>query len=173
MSCSIKLKGLEHENWSHYKSCAMFLAFPCCSFKCDKECGKPVCQNSELAFSQSITVDIDKIAKQYVENPISTAIVFAGLEPFDSSIELLNAIHIFRNYTKDPIIIYTGYTEEELNNGNIGIAHDLAISIYKKIKEEKVIIKYGRFIPDSISKFDEILGITLASNNQYAVSYMN
>ena len=31
-----------------------------------------------------------------------------------------------------------------------------------------IIIKYGRFIPDQKSHYDEILGVELASNNQYA-----
>ena len=31
-----------------------------------------------------------------------------------------------------------------------------------------IIIKFGRFIPNSLHKFDDILGVELASNNQYA-----
>ena len=31
-----------------------------------------------------------------------------------------------------------------------------------------IIIKFGRFIPNQPSIYDEILGVTLASNNQYA-----
>ena len=38
----------------------------------------------------------------------------------------------------------------------------------KQRNEKNIIIKYGRFIPDSKSRYDNILGITLASDNQYA-----
>lgn len=165
----METRGVEFENWSHYKSCTMFIACPYCSFKCDNECGKSVCQNSELAFAQIKEVDIDLLASKYCNSQISTAIVFAGLEPFDSPEELLNAIKTFRKYTKDKIIIYTGYTKDELINDDINIVSKNIKTVYKMITDEKnIIIKYGRFIPDSKSRYDNILGITLASDNQYA-----
>ena len=34
---------------------------------------------------------------------------------------------------------------------------------------ENVIIKFGRYIPNDENKFDEILGVKLASKNQYAM----
>jgi hypothetical protein len=36
-------------------------------------------------------------------------------------------------------------------------------------KYPNIIVKFGRFIPDAESKFDEVLGITLASYNQFAI----
>jgi len=33
---------------------------------------------------------------------------------------------------------------------------------------KNVIIKFGRFIPNQEPHYDEILGVNLASNNQYA-----
>jgi len=33
---------------------------------------------------------------------------------------------------------------------------------------DNIIIKYGRFIPGQEKHYDEILGVYLASNNQYA-----
>ena len=32
-----------------------------------------------------------------------------------------------------------------------------------------IIIKFGRFIPNKPSRFDELLGVELASDNQYAM----
>jgi hypothetical protein len=32
-----------------------------------------------------------------------------------------------------------------------------------------IIVKIGRYYPDKSSKFDNILGITLASENQYGI----
>ena len=36
------------------------------------------------------------------------------------------------------------------------------------LKYKNIIIKFGRYIPNSENKYDEILGVTLASQNQYA-----
>ena len=33
---------------------------------------------------------------------------------------------------------------------------------------ENIIVKYGRYIPDQEKHYDEVLGVYLASNNQYA-----
>ena len=39
-------------------------------------------------------------------------------------------------------------------------------------KLDNIIVKFGRFIPDSPHIFDTVLGVTLASNNQYAKLFM-
>lgn len=135
----------------------MFLIFPFCSFKCDKECGKPICQNSALAREPIIEIDALKIIHLYLNNPLTHAVVCGGLEPFDSKDDLYQFITLFRGFSKDPIIIYTGYTEEELEN---------EFSLLKKFGN--IIVKFGRFIPDSPHIFDMVLGVELASNNQYA-----
>ena len=57
----------------------------------------------------------------------------------------------------DDIIIYTGYNEEEISE-YINILHNFS----------NIIVKFGRFIPNSLHKFDNILGVELASDNQYA-----
>ena len=55
------------------------------------------------------------------------------------------------------IVIYTGYYESE-------IEEQLAkLSIFQNI-----IIKYSRVIPNQENHFDEVLGVYLASDNQYA-----
>jgi len=86
----------------------MFIAFPYCSFKC----GKELCQNSPLALAKNIEVSADKIVERYKNNPITKAIVFGNLEPFDSFKDMLELIQKFRASSKDDIVIYTGYTEE-------------------------------------------------------------
>ena len=42
------VKGIIDEDFINYKKPSMVIEFPYCSFKCDKECGQPVCQNSSL-----------------------------------------------------------------------------------------------------------------------------
>jgi hypothetical protein len=92
-----------------------------------------------------------------MNNPITKAIVCGGLEPFDSWIELLDFIKEFRYYSDDDIVIYTGYKEEEIVD---------KVNVLKSY--EPIIIKFGRYIPGQQSHYDEVLGINLASNNQYA-----
>lgn len=150
------VKGLVDEDFVNYKIPSMFIGFPKCTFKCDKECGEQVCQNSILATSPDIEVNIEKIIERYISNNITSAIVLGGLEPFDSWGELLDLIHEFRNYTSDPIVIYTGYTEEEIED---------KISVLRFFRN--IIVKFGRFVPNKEKHFDEILGVWLASDNQY------
>ena len=158
------IKGLVDESFVDYKKPCMYIAFPKCSFKCDKEAGCSICQNSRLAHEEDIDMPIVKIINRYVNNPITKAIVMSGLEPFDSWESLLSLIINLRYYTNDDIIIYTGYTEEELEttyfNGHLLLE---TLSLY-----ENIIIKFGRFIPNQEKHYDEILGVELASPNQYA-----
>ena len=151
------LKGLIDTDFVNYKFPCMVLEFPFCSFKCDKECGKRVCQNSTLANAPNIEINIDKIIERYVSNPITQAICFQGLEPFDSAIEMVGLVRKFRKVTNDDIVIYTGYMEHEIKD---------LVDILRKYSN--IIIKYGRYIPNQKSHLDEVLGVRLASNNQYA-----
>lgn len=135
----------------------MFLIFPYCSFKCDTENGSCICQNSSLVNRPNIDVDIDKIIDKYMSNNISKSIVCGGLEPLDSWEELKTFIVNLRYRTNDPLIIYTGYNKDE-------IADKLAwLRFY-----ENIIVKFGRYIPNQETHYDKVLGIYLASDNQYA-----
>lgn len=160
----MKVKFLVEEDFVNYKKPSMFIGFPTCTWKCEKECGKKMCQNSKLAHSPDIEIDYENIVKRYMDNPISQAVVFGGLEPFDSAHDVLTLVECFREVTQDDIVIYTGYTEEELDSTYLDgylVLEDL--SYYPNI-----VVKFGRFIPDEPPHFDEVLGINLASNNQYA-----
>ncbi len=152
----MKLKGILCEDFSHYKKPSMTLMFPNCSFKCEKECGMRVCHNSTLATSPNIEVNQLDIISRYKNNSIISALVCAGLEPFDSFEDLLSLISSFRKEIKDDIVIYTGYYKTEIQD-KINI-----ISEYPNI-----IIKFGRFMPNNKPHYDYILGVNLASDNQY------
>jgi hypothetical protein len=153
----MKIKGLVDEDFLQYKKPSMFIICPYCSFKCDKEYGTQICQNCELANSKIIDIDNDKIVDRYINNQITKAIVFGGLEPFDTFDELFGLILSFRERTKDDIVIYTGYRNDEIEK-----------EIDKLTIFENIIVKFGRYIPDQEKHYDSILGIMLASNNQYA-----
>jgi organic radical activating enzyme len=154
----MKLKAIVDEDFVNYKLPSMFIGFPNCNFKCEKECGMRVCQNSVLATSPSIAVNIDELVSRYMSNFITSAIVIAGLEPFDDFDELLELVKALRNCSDDNIVIYTGYYNYEI----LKMLQELYV--YKNI-----IIKYGRYVPDQISHYDKVLGVYLASDNQYAV----
>ena len=112
----MKLKGLNDYDICNYKEPAMFLIFPYCTFKCDRESGSNVCQNSALARETEVEI-----------------------------------------FSKDPIIIYTGYKEEELTD-----------KLKVLLQLDNIIVKFGRFIPNRPHIYDTVLGVELASNNQYA-----
>jgi len=153
------LKGIIDEDFLNYKKIAMTLEFPYCSFKCDKECGQQVCQNSELAAAPNIDVDIDDLIVSYLHNPLTDAVVCQGLEPFDSWEDLYKFIDTFRKSCKHDIVIYTGYTKEELEQSGY---------LTKLKNYDNIILKMGRYITNQPSCYDSVLGVTLASNNQYA-----
>ena len=151
------IKNLIDEDFVNYKKPCMFIAFPSCTWKCEREAGCRICQNSQLAHEPNIEFSIIEIVSRYLKNPITKSIVFGGLEPLDSWDDLLALIINLRQYTSDDIVIYTGYTEEELKT-TIN-----TLELY-----ENIIIKFGRFIPNQEKHYDETLGVELASPNQYA-----
>ncbi len=157
----MKIKGIIDEDFVNYKKPSMVLQFPNCSFKCEKECGQQVCQNSALATAPDIEVSIDSIVERYLKNSITRAIVCAGLEPLDSLEDLLLLINKLRiKSCKDEIVIYTGYTEQE------AAAFEKVFNMYGNI-----IVKYGRYVPGQTPHLDTLLGVKLASDNQYAKGY--
>jgi hypothetical protein len=64
---TIQLKGIIWEDTVNYKKIGMTLMFPKCSFKC----GKDICQNESLAAASCLTVSVDDLIEQYINNPIT------------------------------------------------------------------------------------------------------
>ena len=156
----MKIKGIIFEDFVNYKIPCMTIEMPICKgFKCDREYGKPVCQNSALAAAPDIEITNTSIVQAYRNNPIARAICFQGLEPFDTFEDLYSLIFTFREcYSiNDDIIIYTGYNKNEIENQLIQLK-----------RFSNIIVKFGRYIPNTESHYDEILGVKLASSNQYA-----
>ena len=153
------VKEIKDEDFVNYKKPSMFIGFPTCSWKCEKECGVRCCQNGALASMKNFDISVRDISDRYLSNLITSAIVCGGLEPLDSFGDLQELILSIRESgCLDDIVIYTGYNPQEIDN---------KISILKKYKN--IIIKFGRFIPNQNPHFDEVLGVNLASDNQYAV----
>lgn len=158
------IKDLVEVDFANYKKPSMFVIFPKCDFKCDYEAGCSICQNSHLARGTVIDVPYHMIVSRYIKNPMTEAIVFGGLEPILSYEDMYNLIDCFREVTNDDIVIYTGYTEEELESTYFN-AH---LVLEELADFPNIIIKFGRFVPYQEKHYDEVLGVELASPNQYA-----
>jgi predicted DNA-binding protein (UPF0278 family) len=73
---------------------------------------------------------------------------------------VLDIINFVQKTSSDTdIVIYTGFNKDEIEK---------ELELIKLIAKNRIIIKFGRFIPNSESIYDETLGVTLASKNQYA-----
>ena len=147
------IKQILDEDFVNYKKASMVISFPHCTFKC----GKDICQNSQLALSKGIEINTEKLVERFINNPITEAVVIAGLEPFDDFEQLIEFIDILRAFSHCDIVIYSGYNKDE-------ILDKLKILI----RYSNIIIKFGRYIPNQKPHFDKVLGIELASDNQYA-----
>lgn len=155
----MKLKGIIDYDCTNYKEPVLTLEFPYCDFKCDKLNNCQVCQNSALVNEPNIEISLKTIWNLYKQNPLTKGFCLQGLEPLDNIDDVLNFIKYIRgnNYCNDPIIIYTGYNKEEVTK-----------FIYQITQYDNIIIKWGRFIMNQRSHYDKILGVNLASDNQYA-----
>ena len=166
----MEIKNLIDEDFCQYGKPSMFIGMPHCTFKCDKECGCEVCQNSDLALAPTIDMDKMEIATRFYENPITKAVVFGGLEPFDDFedmiefIKIMEALYItcFDIKEMPDMVIYTGYYPHEIE--------DLLLRLQRETTESKIIVKFGRFIPNKPTRFSGVLGVELASDNQFAVN---
>lgn len=145
------------EDVVNYKKTSMFLGVGVtCTFKC----GKHNCQNAHLHDAKHYEINNQELIKRYLDNPITSAVVIGGLEPFDNFIEMLDFIHDFRLQSDDDIVIYTGYNKEEIDS-----------QVKQIIPYGNLIIKYGRYLPDLPSYLNTDLMVVLASENQYTETY--
>jgi pyruvate-formate lyase-activating enzyme len=151
------INQLIDEDFVNYKKASMYIGFPKCDFKCERECGMRVCQNGLLAMSPTKEIDTLLLTSRYMSNFITSAIVIAGLEPFDTWDQLVDLVKEFRQRTEDDIVIYTGYYKDEIKD------------YIKQLKDYvNIMIKFGRYIPSQQPHYDEVLGVNLASDNQHA-----
>ena len=151
------LKGLVDEDFVNYKKPSMFLGFPSCTFKCERECGEHCCQNSALAQAPCIDMSVNSLIERYINNPITSAVVMGGLEPLDSWDDVQCFIMNFRYWSGDDIVIYTGYKEEEVREQIEWLEY-----------YGPIVMKFGRFVPGQASHYDDVLGVKLANDGQYA-----
>lgn len=155
----MKLKFIKRDDFVNYKKCSMFLGTTSCDWKCCKESNIPcsICQNYPWSNNPIKEFNNKDIINMYLKDGLEESIIFGGLEPMLQFQELVSFIDEFRKVSEDDIVIYTGYYKAEIKK---------EIEILKKYKN--IIIKFGRYIPNRNSRYDDVLGITLISDNQYA-----
>lgn len=158
---SIELKGIVWEDMVNYKKICTTLMFPHCDFKCDKEFGTQICQNGGLAAAPSQRHDINDIMCTFAHVYLSEAIVLQGLEPLDDPLDVLTVAAALREWKFNvDLVIYTGYNKSEISQDFL----DQLIAT----TPGRLIIKWGRYVPNQQPHYDPVLGVNLASDNQYA-----
>lgn len=156
----MKIKQVVSEDFVNYKRPSIFFGVGTCDFKCCREGGFDisVCQNSELATAKEFELDEDYVFRLYQSNGITKAIVIGGMEPMLQFDDVLSLLKYFRGRgCDDDFVVYTGYYRHEIED-----------KISQLAKYKNVVVKYGRYVPNNEKHFDEVLGVWLASDNQYA-----
>ena len=156
----MRVKAIVAEDFINYKLPSMFIATCFCDYKCCTELGLDIviCQNAPLAQMEDKDIDDQIIYEQFVKNPITKAVVVGGLEPMIQINEVIDLINLFRNQGEDcPFVIYTGYYPNEIPKPLDELKH-----------YQNIIVKFGRYVPNQPTRYDDILGVNLASNNQYS-----
>ena len=158
----MRVKQLMFEDFVNYKKPSMFIGTIGCGGKCWVEQGLPctTCQNNSLKNATTEVVSNDTLIKWYLNNRITKAIVFGGLEPFEQFDEMYDFVSRLRHYYHclDTVVIYTGYNPDEVSGQLIQL---------KRLGN--IVVKFGRYVPGQEKHWDETLGVELASPNQFAV----
>ena len=160
------VRKLLTERFQDYKLPNLYLAACWCDWKCciERQTDISLCQNSPIANLPVQDVPDNDILDAYEADPITQAIVIAGLEPVMQIYEVVSLIRRARERKiHTDFVIYTGYTKEEVRF--CGVLDLLTPLCGDGIT---IIIKYGRYVPGQQPHFDAVLGVDLASDNQYA-----
>lgn len=157
----MRLKTIIDEDFTNYRAPVMTIGTCFCGGKCCTEAGIPIstCINDAWRRQPIINIPDGELIRRYIANPITAGVCFGGLEPFEQFEEILAFIREFRGEFArcDPLILYTGYYKTELLS---------QIELLRKYPD--VTVKFGRYIPGQTPHYDEVLGVKLASDNQYA-----
>ena len=157
----MRVKNIIEEDIVNYKETSMFISTCFCDWKCCTEIGADIClcQNSPAYGMKIKEMDNARLVKRYLKNKMTHAVVLGGFEPMWSNTwdETLEFLMCFRQATQDTIVIYTGYHEDEV-----------ADKVTQLKELGNVIVKFGRYRPNQKPHHDDILGVDLANDEQYA-----
>lgn len=157
----MRVKTIVDEDFVNYRKPSMLIGTISCGGKCCVEAGIPitVCQNDGWRACAPVVLSDDEIIRRYLSNPITSAVVFGGLEPFEQFDEVAALIARLRGtyVCTDDVVIYTGYNKKEIAP---------QIDVLRAFPN--MIVKFGRFVPGRPHRKDNVLGVELTSDNQYA-----
>ena len=156
----MRIKNLMVEDFVNYKRPSLLIGTCFCDWKCcnEQNLDVGVCQNTPLAKHPTLEVENEVIYELFTWDGITEAVVIGGLEPMLQIDEVVSLIEHFRDKGQTcPFVIYTGY-----------YPHEIETQLDSLRRFRNIIVKYGRYIPDDEERCDEVLGVVLASSNQYA-----
>ena len=154
------VKLVKQDDFVQYKKPCVVVCFPNCTWKCCTEAGIPtsVCQNQEMCGLKDIDITPEDVYNLYKESLFAESICCSGLEPMLRFDDVLSLLKYFREHDCNAdFVVYTGYYRNEIED-----------KIEQLAKYKNVIVKFGRYIPNQEKHYDEVLGVWLASDNQYA-----
>lgn len=157
----MQYKNIIFDDVVNYRETSMFIGTCFCDWKCCTEIGADIClcQNSPAHCLKNKEIDNEKLVRKYLKLGTMHALVLGGFEPLwnNSWSDVLGFLRCFRSHTQDTIVIYTGYYENEVSE-KIGQLKELG----------NVVVKFGRYRPNQKPHHDDVLGVNLANDEQYA-----
>lgn len=154
----MKVKEVIYEDYVNYRKPSLFIGVCECDWKCCKEDSTCKCQNLAFANYPVTEVSNEKLISEYLENSLTHAVVFGGLEPLKQWEEVLEFIKDFRKKSQDDIVIYTGYFPDEIRS-----------QLEKAKMFPNIFFKFGRYRNSESPHFDEVLGVELANIEQFGM----
>ena len=154
------VKLVKQDDFVQYKKPCVVVCFPNCTWKCCTEAGIPtsVCQNQEMCELKDIDITPEDVYNLYKESLFAESICCSGLEPMLQFDDVLSLLKYFREHDCNAdFVVYTGYYRNEIED-----------KVQELAKYKNVIVKFGRYVPNQARHYDEVLGVWLASDNQYA-----
>ena len=154
------VKLVKQDDFVQYKKPCVVVCFPNCTWKCCTEAGIPtsVCQNQEMCKLKDIDITPEDVYNLYKESLFAESICCSGLEPMLQFDDVLSLLKYFREHDCNAdFVVYTGYYRNEIED-----------KVQELAKYKNVIVKFGRYVPNQARHYDEVLGVWLASDNQYA-----